>query len=38
MDVDTAQAAAYTALYTGTNRPPQPRGARFLLQDINITK
>lgn len=38
MDLDTAQIAAYTKVYTGTNRPPQPRGVRFLLQDTSATK
>ena len=38
MDLDTAQIAAYTAVYTGTNRPPQPRGVRFLVQDTSATK
>ena len=38
MELDTAQIAAYTAVYTGTNRPPQPRGVRFLLQDTSVTK
>ena len=38
MDLDTAQIAAYTAVYSGTNRPPQPRGVRFLLQDTSTTK
>lgn len=38
MDLDTAQIAAYTVVYTGTNRPPQPRGVRFLLQDTSATK
>jgi carbonic anhydrase len=37
MDLDTAQIAAYTAVYTGTNRPLQPRGVRFLLQDTSTT-
>ena len=38
MELDTAQIAAYTAVYNGTNRPLQPRGVRFLLQDTTVTK